>query len=261
MEDDFYMVLLSNSSTRYFPENKSTHFVTRLPRRVELTGQWVVSLIDIHVPLNLQNVSTDEKDRCMSYTPHGGQIDTKFFVHPGLYRDLEELLEELNTRTHESHLEFFLKPGFYVGVRKKCGNEVCAASKHDFRLCQPLGKILGFDPSSTSQRLIVDNGEIWSDFPANLNANLPKNLLVYCDICQPFMTGDVYAKLLRNVPLDLSHYTYGRTLSVNFARSLYVPLICTNFETIEILIRSEIGEKVSLDYGTVTLTLHFKRVL
>lgn len=265
MQEDFYMMLLSNSSMRYFPENKSTHFVTKLPRHVHLEGQWAVSLIDIHVPLNFQNVSKEEKNRCMSYARAGrlsdDEIDTKFFLHPGLYKDMEELLDELNTRTHDSHVEFYLKPGFFVGVRKKCGNDVCNASKHRFRLSQSLGKILGFEPSTTAHSMFVDDGEVLSDFPANLNANLPTSLLVYTDICQPFILGDVYAKLLRIVPLDLSHYTYGRTLSVNFSRSVYVPLMCSNFETIEILIRSEIGEKVSLDYGTVTITLHFKRIL
>lgn len=67
MQEDFYIVLLSNSSQSYFPENKSTHFVTKLPKHINLQGDWAVALIDIHVPLNFQNVPKEEESRCMIY--------------------------------------------------------------------------------------------------------------------------------------------------------------------------------------------------
>lgn len=268
MQEDFYIVLLSNSSQSYFPENKSTHFVTKLPKHINLQGDWAVALIDIHVPLNFQNVPKEEESRCMIYERinkyikiTGADITKKVYIPPGNYKNFEDLIRELNVHTENSHIEFSLKSGSYVAVRKNCGNDELKKCngyvEHSLQLCQSLRQILGFQSRKIG---VFSNVDILSDFPANLHAALPSNLLVYTDICQPYITGDAYTKLLRNVPLDLGDYTYGRTLSVDFSRPLYIPLLCTSFETVEILIRSEIGQKVLIDHGTVTLTLHFKRV-
>ena len=59
MLEDFHVVLFSNSSFKYFPENKTNHFVTKLPKRVDLQGSWVVELLDIHILMNFQNVSKE----------------------------------------------------------------------------------------------------------------------------------------------------------------------------------------------------------
>lgn len=260
MQEDFYIALFSNSSFEYFPENKTTHFVTKLPKHINLQGRWAMALLDIHVPLNIQNVSKEDNDRYVTFgRTDDHEIVGNFFVSEGIYNDLNELLQEMNSRMAESHTEFFLKPGFYVGARKNCGNLHCKYVKHKFDLSSALKKILGFEPDRIlwSESL---SGEIWGDFPANLNANLPTNLFVYADICQPYIVGDVYSKLLRNVALDLDVYTYGRTMSKSFLRPIYVPLLTTTFETIEILIRDGTGAKVPIDYGTLTLTLHFKRL-
>lgn len=254
------MALFSNSSFNYFPENKSTHFVTKLPRHINLQGRWAVALLDIHIPLNFQNVSKEEENRCVTYArTRDREVIQKFYISAGIYKDLGDLVRELNTRNAESHIEFILKPGFYISVRKSCGNLGCDYVKHKFDLSSALKKILGFQPDRILSEEVL-NGEIMGDFPANLNADLPTNLFIYADICQPYITGNIYSKLLRNVALDLDFYTYGRTLSKSFLRPIYVPLLTPSFETIEILIRDGAGKKVPIDHGTLTLTLHFKRL-
>lgn len=280
MRDDFYIVLLSNSSMQYYPQNTTTHFITKLPQHVNLPGNWTVALVDIHFPLNFQNVSKAVDNRCVKYSrkkhppkeEDGSLIvvelsstgasaeEGQFHVPPGIYTDLKDLIDELNTHSDQSHVEFSLKPGFYVAARKNCDEyDECNFDTHSFELSKSLKKILGFRQDN-AQSLDIGNDEVLGDFPANINNDLPRNLLVYADICQPYITGDVYSRLSRSVALDFNQYTYGRTMSVNFSRPVYIPVLCSSFETIEILISNEVGLNVPFDFGTSTLTLHFKRL-
>ena len=274
MRDEFYIVLLSNSSMRYYPDNTTTNFVTKLPQHVNLPGNWAVALVDIHFPLNFQNVSKAAENRCVKYSrtrlPAATEDDAidlsrvtdrdgQFHVAPGIYTDLHDLVGELNAHSQESHVEFALKPGFYVAARKICHEyDECDFDVHSVELSASLKKILGFRQDG-ARSVDVDRGEVSGDFPANINNDLPRNLLVYANICQPYITGDVYSRLLRSVALDFSQYTYGRAMYVNFPRPVYIPVLCSSFETIEILIRNEVGLNVPFDFGTSTLTLHFKR--
>lgn len=61
MKDNFYVVLPSNSSSSYFPDNTTTHFITRLPQTLSLQGEWGVSLTTIQIPMTFLHFSRDEK--------------------------------------------------------------------------------------------------------------------------------------------------------------------------------------------------------
>ena len=52
MKSEFYVTLPSNSSIQYFPDNKTSNFVTKLSRTLQLDGEWEVGLaeIDYHIP-------------------------------------------------------------------------------------------------------------------------------------------------------------------------------------------------------------------
>ena len=50
MESEFYITLPSNSSMQYFPDNKTSNFVTKLSRTLRLDGEWEVGLAEIDYP-------------------------------------------------------------------------------------------------------------------------------------------------------------------------------------------------------------------
>jgi hypothetical protein len=50
MNDDFYMILSSNNSLKYFPDNKSNHFVTVLPHEIKLPSTFKFALVDFLQP-------------------------------------------------------------------------------------------------------------------------------------------------------------------------------------------------------------------
>ncbi len=43
-EHDFYITLPSDTSSDAFPNNKASEYMTKLSRRIELSGEWEVAL-------------------------------------------------------------------------------------------------------------------------------------------------------------------------------------------------------------------------
>lgn len=57
----FYLTLPSNSSEEYFPNNTLTHYFTKLPQAVNLTGgQWEMGLVEIQYPHTWYNIPKEE---------------------------------------------------------------------------------------------------------------------------------------------------------------------------------------------------------
>ena len=56
----FYIVLPSDSSTMYFPENKILRFITKLSCEIILNGEWECGVTEVHYPLVFFNVVGDE---------------------------------------------------------------------------------------------------------------------------------------------------------------------------------------------------------
>lgn len=285
MKDQFYIVLPSNSSMRYFADNTTTHFVTQLPQPVRLEGSWSVALTEIQIPLTFQHVSTDVEGRLVildsiprsdtvaivllddipiskdntDVSQMRGRITVSSVVRPGIYSNIETLLEEINNlHCVKGHLEFILERGGYVTVKRICLEDECETFDHILKLPEKLNKILGFDKA---QSISFRNNEIsvLSDRPANLSMGLPAILMVYTDICEPYVTGDVHTRMLRAVPLGSEHYTYGSTRIKTFSPPMYLPLLFHSFQTIEIDIRDQHGQLLPFDCGTLTVTLHLKR--
>ena len=51
MESEIYVTLPSNSSMQYLPDNNKSNFLTKLPRTLQLDGEWEVGLAEkiIHI--------------------------------------------------------------------------------------------------------------------------------------------------------------------------------------------------------------------
>lgn len=263
--EEFYIILLSNSCMTYYPNNTTTHFTTKLPRHLDLAGDWRVALMDIHIPLTFSTLPKAENARRVRYSrkvanfPEEMDFDKgEFLVSSGVYSSLDQLISQINDRSAESHIQLTLKTGSLVNARTACGIN-CNVDQHSFELSPELRRIFGFEDGKTEKFVIKRNGDIDGNTPGNLHANVPTNLLVYADICKPYITGDVYSRLLRNVALDGTAVAYGGVLSKSFSQPIYVPLLCPTFETIEIDLRTATGQPVPFDFGTLTLTLHFRK--
>ena len=65
MQDQFYIVLPSNSSMNYFAENTTTHFITQLPHQIRLQGSWS-ALTEIQIPLTFQHMGASSRNGPLS---------------------------------------------------------------------------------------------------------------------------------------------------------------------------------------------------
>ena len=57
--ENFNMTLPSNASMEEFPSNAVAHYTTRLRDRIELNGQWEVSVVEASVPTRWSNIMSE----------------------------------------------------------------------------------------------------------------------------------------------------------------------------------------------------------
>ena len=68
MESEFYVMLPSNSSIQYFPDNKTAKFVTKLSRTLQLDGVWEAGPAEIVCPHTWYNIR-EGKNSVEIYVP------------------------------------------------------------------------------------------------------------------------------------------------------------------------------------------------
>ena len=129
--DDFYLVLPSNSSTSMYPNNTLAQFVTNLPRRVSLSGEWECGLTEIHYPHDWYNVRNARLT-----IAHGDSLDTDRHIDDGYYDSPNVLVRALNGE----------KGGRVKFSYDRVTQKVCVHMKGDttFKLYGDLIDILGF---------------------------------------------------------------------------------------------------------------------
>ena len=283
MRDQFYIVLPSNSSMQYFPENTTSHFVTKLPKEVQLHGDWTVALTEIQIPLTFLHLTNDvlertvvvematttqnfKTDEFVDITGLEFQSEEECFVNPGVYRNIDSLVEEINNlESVKSHLRLRIERGGFVKISRTCNSNQCTARLHKLELSEKIWKILGVVDNKRAYSngkayiMIKDDEPVTGERPANLAESLPNMLMVYGNLLEPYVTGDVQTRLLRAVSLDIHEYNFGLTKVKAFSPAMYLPLLFNSFQAVEIDIRDQMGQPLPFTHGTLTITLHFRR--
>lgn len=192
-------------------------------------------------------------------------------IPPGVYSSVREIIETMNfaSKLANSHFVWELKVGDRVVMKLSCEEKKCDMI-HYIYFSDKLCRILGFDVDDEERsRLLfpsflfaLENDElILANKPASLLRGIPDKLFVYCDICEPYITGDVQSPLLRIVALDAqNNYSFASSQINHFSPAQYIALRQTCFRTIEIDIRDQLGEGIPFEFGTLTVTLHFRRI-
>ena len=256
--DDFYLVLPSNSSMSMYPNNTLAQYVTNLPRRISLFGEWECGLTEIHYPHDWYNVRGARLT-----VEHDGKMDTDAYFTDGYYGSAKMLVRALNDGAKGGRVKFS-----YDRVTQK----VCVQMKGDttFKLYGDLIDILGFrgrhdqngDPLDTpgEGRSVRSSKNVASmSFPAETVVDLRRgfeSLYVYSCIVEPRIVGDKIAPLLRIVPITGRH---GAMVTASFDHVQYIPVLSREFGTIETEIRDDTDRLVPFGCGKVTVTMHFRR--
>ena len=260
MSEEFHIILPSNNSMNLFSDNTTTHFTSYLPNQVNLDeNNWVVGLVELQWPLKFQHISNDDEGLLKFHYKKPSEIDSlieSVYVNKGVYNSLSSLLEEINFKLN-GNLIFAQSRSGYVTVKRGCVDSVCQKFEDiRFTLSEKLKNILGFEEKFYA----VNAGEtLCSENIANLGNALPNIALIYCNITEEVIVGDVRAKLLRAVPLNFDNFVYNSVRVKTFSPALYIPISTKSFRTLEIDIRDQYGKPLSFDSATLTVTLHFKK--
>ena len=98
MESEFYVMLPSNSSIEYFPDNKTWNFVTKLSRTLQLDGEWEVDLAERDYPHTWYDIR-EGKNSMEIYAPDNLYLVFKtveFSIQPGYYEKVQDVINALH---------------------------------------------------------------------------------------------------------------------------------------------------------------------
>ena len=276
MDDQFYIILPSNSSMDIYPDNKICNFKVHLANPLKLKpSKWEVGLSEIQFPHLWHNIRegkntiekeihnltaeelnylypTDEngkekREKLLSEKPDGVDIAfrAKITIPSGYYSNIEKLLEKLEEQDRRS-----IRPiVFKYEELSRCVNvnipKQCKLFFHD----SDIAKCLGFK----AQR-IVEEGDKKSDVMSSIETN--KVVYIYTDIIQNQHVGQFKVPLLHVIPVTSK---YGEISCMQYDRPHFIPLSQADIHTIEINIKDDTGQFISFEAGRVLVTLVFRR--
>ena len=254
----FYLTLPSNSSLRHYPENSATHFFTKLPQSVDLSGQYEVGLAEIQFTNNHFNVG--ERDVYLHYTSaqtneateEGRQLKIMVVIPAGLYESNKTFIHGLNKaceiiplfKGNKKRIKFY-----YNQATRKASMSMFEEGS-TLNMSASLMTILGNTTST-----FKGAGHFMPNHWMNLNTAF-KSVFVYCDLVSPRPVGDVMVPLLRTLPpIDKKQETVHHI----FEKPHYIPLSRFQFNTVEILLTTDTGKEILFNDGHTIVTLHFRR--
>jgi hypothetical protein len=231
------------------PENTVAKYTTRLPSRIDLTGDWEVGLVEITYPRSYFNIDNDD---CVVEVCEGNKNwisgderkHRKYTIPNGYYSNIRSVIDTLNhmmVKNRESTKVIFKFKGF-VNIKIDDLNTIVILSDE-------LVRILGF-----TDRRFYEGEHVASSAP-----DLRRRyflIYVYCDLVESTTVGDVRVPLLRTV-VDNDKRT--EIAYVSYVNPIYVPLQKRHFDTVDINIMTDEGKPVPFTNGKSLVVLHFRR--
>jgi hypothetical protein len=102
-------MLPSDSSANYYPDNRIARFVTKLPERIRLEGEYEVGLAEIIYPHTWYNVDKRKKKYYIGVLG-SGELSGVAYVKTGYYKDGNAFASSL---THQvTRTRFQIQPVF-----------------------------------------------------------------------------------------------------------------------------------------------------
>ena len=274
MATDFYMTLPSNASMKTHLDNTLTHYTTDLPRRIDLIGEWEGGLtemqyshtwyniteVDVWLFFNEIDVPDVTRRAKLSCGYYDDPLTLMYHVNNGLYS-----LRTAKTRAQMSYSSVTQKITLHMTENTlfTIPYHSSTASMLGFRESVATGAETTTTTTTSASSPVSDSRPSDSSYPFHIEATDVvdmtqgfNTLCVYTDVVESRVVGDTLAPLLRFIPISGHH---GDRVSERFTNVHYVPLLRSNFHSIEVDIRDDMGRRVPFEYGRVTVTLHFRR--
>jgi hypothetical protein len=280
--DSFYYTLQSNASLDCYPSNTCTNFKVRLLQRMNLHGEWVVGLAEIHFPIKFlprgekrKNEEAEEEE-----PPEKRKKDEEEspdVVPQAVVSGVVDLRSKRSISLSEPPVIYH---GEGIGPKLPPDNRdqtILTLNKKVQELAENIKKMqlnLKDVTNTTGEEILqlkqmsdcwqhnyVSMSKLIHQDVNHLNAkmNAPKYLYVYCSVAELELVGDRYGPFLRVVRIPPLQMT-GETKDKDWVNPHYKKVSTRDCDTLEVDIRDEKGRPVSFAKGVVIVTLHFKKV-
>lgn len=280
--DDFYITLISNSSTKMFPENSTASFTVLLPQKICLKGEWCVGIAEMHYNYNFFNVcdgnnkiifdkidiNSENRSFHVDDTENGiektssdsDSIPLKRLeetVHNGFYKSVQSLIDAVNEKM-QKNIGINLLSIDKFNNRTKVEQEKLEEKKNFVKIDgiyfeNRLAMQLGFEPNKN-----VLEHEL-SPHVGNIYYGIPDQMLIYTDVIEPVFIGHEKAHVLKIINTTSAVSDFGDSCYKEFHHIHYVRLQKKEFEHISIDIRDYTGKRMPFLHGVSSLKLHFKK--
>lgn len=243
----FYLNLPSNSSHKYYPNNKVGSYKIKLPYKLCLSSDYQVALTEITFVNSFGTfIGGDSRDNHILFDRKVKSLISysASLIPVKYYKNIEDLLESINYSIPDEYsndVKFYIeKKTNRVSVSIKNNSEVILSNK--------ISIILGF------------NGDVLLKEKINIAKQSHNiyderyHMFIYSDIVESQIVGSSLVPLLRMV--DISGKEEVNT--VHFQNPYYLNLSRFEIDTISVMLCDAYGDELSIDRGYITLTLHFK---
>lgn len=243
MEDEFYITLLSDSSTVLHPDNSTSCFTNKLQKRLVFYDSWEVALHEIHFPMTLCNFYGQNS---RAWTKHGGMTRKRCIIENTYTLNVENILERIQ-KDLENEYTFKLFKN-----KVTCNSDIVDDVR--LRFTKTLAMQLGF-PNNTDLR----GQYIQAPHPPDFNVGIPSQAYIYCNIVKPQLFGDRVSQILKCITIDIKSYVHGGSGCIAYKVPQYAPVALKEVDEISIDIKDREEEYLPFISGTCSVLLHFRR--
>ena len=214
--------------------------------QVNLDGQWEVAISEISYPSMCQNVT---EGKFMFYDEKLSKTTEAYYLEPGLYSSITDLVEAMNTIIQERNNHRDTCITIKVSrVTQKVKVYLVNDESSLALFSNDLGHIFGRDVRNDLGILMSGRGPHEPTFAYNI-ARI-HSLIIYTDIVEYNFVGDTQAPLLRCFPFTSKLkcgdiITTGQYMNYQtFSNLQFRRLLKNSFNSIHIVLRETSGEKI-----------------
>ena len=245
----FQLSLPSNASMDIYPNNTTAQYRIKLPKHIELSGEWNVSLKEISIPVAVVNIAANTYKFRITDTAGVEPVDEQWMPRS----------EHITIVSIVAALNGLIKAKYGISVKtqivggRRWVRLDLTSNRYGIQMNRQLCELLGY----ATDRVIYRGRN-----PAHSAPKLPglvHNLYVYCDIVDDVIVGDTVAPLLRIVEVTRAEEQTKIHTVVN--TPLFVPVQKKSFDTIAIWIMTDFGAPAPFpdDAGKTHIVLEFRK--
>lgn len=259
---DFFITLVSNSSMKLFPGNKTSSFTVLLPEKITLRGSWSVAVAEIHYNYNFFNVS-DGNNKVKLIKKYMNDQNTnaisknaveEITIEKGYYMSVTDIIDVINKRLKS----YMIKEGPLFSF-DHITNRILV---HRENLQQNIGSLFLEGRLSMQLGFIPERDVLLfktSPHVGNTRFGIPDQMLIYTDIIEPTFIGHEKAYVIKIVNTEPKHYTFGDACYKEYTHMHYMNVQKRELESISVDIRDHTGNFIPFQHGVLMIKLHFKK--